>query len=63
MAHLEDGIPDQREERSLTTDIAIGLGPTLAVGAEAVKDWLTDRPPKEEPPKVELPPGVDLDGD
>jgi hypothetical protein len=47
---------DEREQRSLTTDIAILLAPTLAVGTDHFLNAPKDEPPKQE---VVLPPGVD----
>jgi hypothetical protein len=41
----------------LTTDAAIAVAPALAVAI----DHFLNRPPKPEPPKVELPPGVTKD--
>jgi hypothetical protein len=49
---------DQPETRSLTTDAAILLAPALAVGTKVALDQLTNRP-KDETPKVDLPPGVE----
>jgi hypothetical protein len=50
------------ELRSATTDAAILLRPTLAVGVKIAHDHLTNRPPKEEPKQIVLPPGVDKEG-
>jgi hypothetical protein len=43
-------------ERGLTTDIIV---PVIVAGAPIVYDQIKNRPPKEEPPKIELPPGVE----
>lgn len=55
---IEDRHDSESEYRSLTTDIAILTGPTLAVGAKVALDHLKDRPPKDERPEIELPPGA-----
>ena len=47
------------EQRSLSTDIAIGLGPTIAVATKWALDQIGSHPddqPKEPAPKRESPP-------
>jgi hypothetical protein len=54
--HERDG-SEESVYRSLTTDAAIALAPALAVAV----DHYLNQPDKPEPPKVELPPGVERD--
>ena len=49
---------DVREQRSLTTDIAIVAAPAVAVVANHLLNKPSDNKPTE-PAKIELPPGVD----
>lgn len=52
----------ERIERSLSAAIAQGLAVGTATGvANQVAGKLLNRPPKEQAPKVELPPGVERD--
>ena len=48
---------EQSEERSLIDVAAVAL-PPAAILAQPLVTKLVNRPPKPEPPKVELPPGV-----
>jgi hypothetical protein len=59
----KDVSSEQVEQRSLTTYIIAGVAPIVAgPGAVALEHWLQNRPPKESPPEVVLPPGVEKDG-
>lgn len=57
-----DSRAEQAEYRGLGSDIAIALTTAVAGGATPplVENFL-NRPPKEEPPSVVLPPGVSKD--
>lgn len=63
---IHDGTPEPRAQRSLTSDIALAVTGGAAGGAAGavvtgVVNSITNRPPKEEPPEIALPPGVEKD--
>jgi hypothetical protein len=51
--------PDIIERRSLVTEVVVPLVPPAVVAAGIAVDYLQNRPPKPEPPKIVLPPGVE----